>query len=104
MRLLSCECERSSETTMSQAFNLVSGPEINELLSAPENRIQKLIAAGKDGPAIISELYWNVLSRPPTQAELLEFSARVAKAESPRQAYEDIAGALLNATDFIFRP
>ena len=104
MRLLSCECERSSETTMSQAFNLVSGPEINELLSAPENRIQKLIAAGKDGPAIISELYWNVLSRPPTQAELLEFSARVAKAESPRQAYEDIAWALLNAKEFIFRP
>ncbi len=104
MRLLSCECERSSETTMSQAFNLVSGPEINELLSAPENRIQKLIDAGKTEREIISELYWAVLSRPPTQTELLEFSARVGKAESQRKAYEDISWALLNAKEFIFRP
>ncbi len=104
MRLLSCECERSSETTMSQAFNLVSGPEINELLSAPDNRIQKLIAAGKDGREIIAELYWHILSRPPAQAELLEFSARGEKAESQRKAYEDIAWALLNAKEFIFRP
>jgi hypothetical protein len=104
MRLLSCECERSSETTMNQAFNLVSGPEINELLSAPDNRIQKLIDAGKTEREIISELYWAVLSRPPTQTELLEFSARVAKAESQRKAYEDISWALLNAKEFIFRP
>ncbi len=104
MRLLSCECERSSETTMSQAFNLVSGPEINELLAAPDNRLQKLIAAGKDAREIITELYWHILSRPPTQAELLEFSARVGKAESQRTAYEDIAWALLNAKEFIFRP
>jgi hypothetical protein len=104
MRLLSCECERSSETTMNQAFNLVSGPEINELLSAPENRIQKLIDAGKNEREVITELYWYILSRAPTQTELLEFSARVAKAESQRKAYEDISWALLNAKEFIFRP
>jgi hypothetical protein len=104
MRLLSCECERSSETTMSQAFNLVSGPEINELLSAPDNRLQKLIDAGKSPQEILAELSWTTLGRPPAQAELLEFSARVEKAENKRRTYEDIAWAWLNAKEFVFRP
>jgi hypothetical protein len=104
MRLLSCECERSSETTMSQAFNLVSGPEITELLSSPENRIQQLIGSGKSGRDAITELYWWALSRPPTAAESLEMMARVDKAENRRQALEDISWALLNAKEFVFRP
>ena len=104
MRLLSCDCERSGETTMSQAFNLVSGPEINELLSAPENRIQRLMIDGKSNREIVNELYWAALGRPPTQAEELETSRRVDQAEDRRKAFEDVAWALLNAKEFIFRP
>ena len=104
MRLLSCECERSSETTMSQAFNLVSGPEINELLSSPDNRIQQLIEAGKSNREVVEELYWWALSRPPTQAEPLEMLAMTDKAENRRKALEDISWALLNAKEFVFRP
>jgi hypothetical protein len=104
MRLLSCECERSSETTMSQAFNLVSGPEINDLLSSPDNRIQQMIASGKSNREIIGELCWWTLSRPPTQAESLEMISRADKAESRGKAFEDVAWALLNAKEFVFRP
>ncbi|HWN95271.1 MAG TPA: DUF1549 and DUF1553 domain-containing protein [Methylomirabilota bacterium] len=104
MRLLSCECERSSETTMSQAFNLVSGPEINGLLSSPDNRIHQMMTAGKSNQEIISDLYWWTLSRPPTQAESLEMLARADKAENRGKTFEDIAWALLNAKEFVFRP
>src|SRR5437764_13538277 len=104
MRLLSCECERSSETTMSQAFNLVSGPEINELLAAPDNRIEQMISAGRSNREMIAELYWAALSRGPSQAELLETSARVEKSENRRKVLEDLSWALLNAKEFVFRP
>ena len=104
MRLLSCECERSSETTMSQAFNLVSGPEINDLLASPDNRIQQVILAGKSNRELIAELYWAALSRPPAQAELLETMARADKAEDRRRVFEDLSWALLNAKEFVFRP
>lgn len=104
MRLLSCECERSSETTMSQAFNLVSGPEINAVLSAPDNRIRALLDSGRSDADVVTELYWSALSRPPTSVELRELSARVAKAETRRQGFEDVSWALLNAKEFVFRP
>jgi hypothetical protein len=89
---------------MSQAFNLVSGPEINELLAAPNNRIQQMIGAGKSNRDLITELYWAALSRPPTQAEMLETTARADKAEDRRKAFEDLSWALLNAKEFVFRP
>jgi hypothetical protein len=38
-RLLVCECERSSDTTLGQAFQLISGPEPERLLSSPHNRL-----------------------------------------------------------------
>ena len=37
-RLLACECERSSETTMGQAFQLISGGTVHRLLCSPWHR------------------------------------------------------------------
>ena len=38
-RLLSCECERSVGTTLGQAFQMISGPLVNELLARDDGRI-----------------------------------------------------------------
>jgi hypothetical protein len=103
MRLLSCECERSSETTMNQAFNLISGPETNELLSAPDNRLATLLASGKPLPQIGEELYWSALTRAPSIAESAKAVAHVERAEDKRKGLEDIAWSLLNAKEFVLR-
>ena len=63
-RLLACECERSSETTLGQTFQLISGPEISSLLVAPDNRLTKLLVAGHSNRERVEELYWTALSRP----------------------------------------
>ena len=102
-RLLTSECERSSETTLSQAFQLISGPEINKLLTTADNRLSRLISSEKSNDQIVTELYWTALSRPPSSAELNETARHLAAAKDRRQALEDITWALLNAKEFVLR-
>ena len=102
-RLLACECERSSETTLSQTFQLISSPEVQRLLTHPQNRLTTLLAAGKPDADLVDELYWTALSRPPSPTES---SAALRLLDSPadkRSGLEDLAWALLNAKEFVLR-
>ncbi len=102
-RLISCDCERSNETTLNQTFQLVSGPEISNLLSAPGNRIAALMRSGESDARVIDELYWAALSRSPTPREATLMTEHVRTAGDRRQAIEDVAWALLNAKEFVLR-
>jgi hypothetical protein len=102
-RVLTCECERSMETTMGQAFQLISGPGINELLTESDNRLGRLLRSGKASGAMVDELYWTALSRAPTAAELEQCSRRLGEAKDERRALEDLTWALLNAKEFVLR-
>ncbi len=102
-RLLTCECERSNDTAMNQAFQLISGPEINELLTHPDNRLTRLLASGKPAKEIIEDLYWNALTRAPTATELSKAASYLEKTNDRRLALEDVAWGLLNAKEFVLR-
>ncbi len=102
-RLLSCECERSGDTTVNQAFAMLTGPLLNEMISAPDNRLGRLLAAGRSDRAIVEELYLAALSRPPREGEWRPAVAYIAKAKDRRKALEDVLWALLNAKEFLFR-
>jgi hypothetical protein len=102
-RLLTCECERSMDTTMSQAFQMISGPAINEMLRAPGNRLSQLIASGKSDAEVIDQLYWTALTRSPSPIELARASQLLHTASEKRNALEDLTWALLNAKEFILR-
>ena len=102
-RLLTCECERSNETTMDQAFQMISGPTVNGLLTSQENRVSQLLAARKSGLEMIDELYWTALTRPPSAAELGNGLHYLAKAKDTRLALEDLTWGLLNAKEFVLR-
>ncbi len=111
-RLLSCECERSDETTMSQAFQLVTGELLNSVLVKPDNRLGELLDGGKTIAEIVDELYWATFSRPPRGEEreaAQEFlspaftETGAGAVSSRRAALEDLMWSLLNGKEFLLR-
>jgi hypothetical protein len=102
-RLLACECERSSETTLGQTFQLINSPELNRLLADPKNRLTTLLQSSRPVADRVSELYWTALSRAPSENELRDAVKLLKEAPDKRAALEDITWALLNAKEFILR-
>jgi hypothetical protein len=102
-RLLNCDCERSDHTTLAQALNLITGEMINKAISRPDNRLGKLLQAGKSNAEIIDELYLASLCRYPTAPERSALLERPGVAENRREALEDILWALLNSKEFLLR-
>jgi hypothetical protein len=102
-RQISCDCERTNETTLNQAFQLISGPTVASLLAAGDNRIGKLIGEGKTDEQVVQELYWSALTRPPSTDELTGMTEHVKRAPDRRKGLEDVAWALLNSKEFVLR-
>ncbi len=100
-RLLACECERSNETTLAHAFLLTSGKAINERLNDSRNRLFQLAGTDRPSDEVITELYWIALSRDPTAVEL-QAAAKFLAADR-LAGLQDLAWALLNSKEFLFR-
>ena len=102
-RLIASECERSNEPTVGQAFQLISGPVIQDLLTQPSNRLTVWIESGKTDGEIAEEMFWTVLSRAPNAAERTATALHLETANEKRKAAEDVMWALFNSKEFLFR-
>jgi hypothetical protein len=102
-RLLSCECERSEDATLNQAFQLITGDLVNRSLSEPKNRLSRLLEAKKTNKEVIQELYLATLSRMPNQQELEQQTLTMNKGHDRRAAIEDLLWGLLNSKEFLLR-
>lgn len=99
-RQSACECERSSNLTLSHALSLINGTTISDAISSPDSRIAKLAATEHDDKKLIEEIYFSCLSRPPTDREVkaVEFKPGTNRLE----VAQDLAWALLNSPAFLF--
>jgi hypothetical protein len=103
-RLLACECERSNETTLKQAFTLIGDEGLNALLEKEDNRLARLVTADRSAEDIVEELYWTALSRTPSPDEMAAGEKQITTAGENRQAaLQDHAWAIKNSKEFVFR-
>jgi len=96
-RQSACECERTSNFTLSHAINLVNGATIGDAV-ANGSRIKQIVEANKDDKQVVEELYFTILNRPPTEKEL----EGVSLGEKRLETAQDVAWALLNSPAFLY--
>lgn len=102
-RLLTCECERSEDPGMLQAFQLMTGELLHAQLKAADNRLGRMLSEKRGDTEILDELYLSTLARNPTEAEKGKLLAFVGGHPDRRAAWEDVAWGLLNAKEFQLR-
>ena len=102
-RRLSCDCERSDNTTLAQALQMVTGPLMHKAVGAPENRVGQLLKTSKSNADMIDELFLASLTRLPNDRERSVLTARIESAADRRAALEDVLWALLNSKEFLLR-
>jgi hypothetical protein len=102
-RELACECERESESNLSQALQLIGGATVNGKLHDDNGRMAQLVKAGKAPAQITRELYLAALSREPSKTELEAAVKHLSSAKDLRQAVEDLGWVLINSKEFLFR-
>jgi hypothetical protein len=108
VRATVCECERSSEPSISQALHLLNAPEIAEKIEHRRGRARQLASSQRSAKEIVDELYLATLSRFPTKQEtalMLQAFDEVNADEqnsNRRAAAEDVLWALLNSKEFVF--
>jgi hypothetical protein len=99
-RQSACECERSSNITLSHALNLINGQTLSDAVSSPNSRIAKLVESEPDNRKLTEEIYLACLNRFPTEKEMAAIDFEHAK--SRNELAQDLTWALINSSAFVF--
>ncbi len=104
-RLQVCSCERTVDSSVTQALHLNNGVTLNDKLRDPKSRVAAWLTAKAPDAEIVTGLYKLALSREPTAAERAKLVPLLAEAKTPaerREAVEDLMWAVLTSREFLF--
>jgi len=93
-------CERTPDSTVTQALHLMNSPEIDRRIRSDVGRAARLAKSELTATQIVNELYLTIFSRYPSDAERNYAVALIeAATDKRRTAIEDLMWAMLNAPE-----
>jgi hypothetical protein len=96
-----CECERTTNVSLAHALNLINGSVIGGAVVDSANSIAVLVTKQPDNAKVVEEIYYSILNRPPTEAEVKNLDLGTDP-KHRQEVAEDLAWALLNSPAFLF--
>lgn len=103
IRLSACQCERTSEPSVSQVLHVFNSPKLNAKLTHDGGRIAGIVDNHSVDGDVVDELYLTFYSRRPSaeerEAGIAYFQSHNS---SRRRAAEDIAWSMMNSLEFLF--
>jgi hypothetical protein len=95
------ESERNNRITATQRLHLLNSTQVQRKIEQGP-KLQALLRAKKPPREIVTDLYYTILSRPPTDAER-EAIGGYARTINQGSAGIDLTWALINSTEFLYR-
>jgi len=97
-----CDCEATTDPSLSQALHLLNGNSISGKISQGKVVDSMLKEDKLSAEQIIDELYVRSLTRLPTDEEKKQLLVSVSEAPDEQQGLEDVFWAVLNSREFVF--
>lgn len=103
-RAMACECERDTDTNLSQALHLVGGQVVHQKIRSDAGRVALLAQSAVSDSEAVDTLFLATLSRFPTDDERRIGVTLLTRRDTPRrQSLEDLLWTLLNHREFLFQ-
>ena len=82
---------------------MITGELMNSMIRDSDNRLGKMLSAGKTDAEMLDEIYLAALCRHPTEVEVKKLLSLLAAAKDRRAAWEDVLWAVVNSKEFLLR-
>lgn len=90
------------DSNAQQALFLINGPLIQKWLEPGSGNLVERLSAAESAAEFANDLYYSVLSRPPSEAEIAEVADLLAATADQTAAAQDLTWALLTSAEFRF--
>jgi hypothetical protein len=97
-----CECEATTDPSLSQALHLLNGSSVHSKIVQGELVKRLLDEEKKPIDEAVRSLYLRCLSRNPTDEEMAALKTSIEASPDPKQGLEDVFWAVLNSREFVF--